>query len=386
MITRFYVDNYKCLQNFEYKPKPLELIIGANGSGKSTMMEALRNLQEFIVGDKKAEELFTPNTLTRWQQKSIQKFELQVSAGNGTFEYTLEVMHSGNQSAQVHFEELTFNDAYISSFGRKLRGEDTEEGTVSYWEGELWVRENLGIEEMVWSGNNRTILSSFQKRDTPLAHIFKQCIADARFVKLNPTQISSYSNSEILRPNIELSNFASWYRHLVQEKPGATFKLFGALHKTIEGFEEIKFETTGSISRELKVLVKVGQNNGKANIEKFDFEELSDGQRALIVLYTLVFCALDDNTTIIIDEPENYIALAELQPLIVTMEERIAEQGGQILLISHHPEFINMLTEQGKCVRFYRENNGHTRIAEFHPESELTAAEIVARGWEDDEQ
>ena len=68
------------------------------------------------------------------------------------------------------------------------------------------------------------------------------------------------------------------------------------------------------------------------------------------------------------------------------MEERIEEVGGQILLISHNSEFINMLTNRGRCVRFYRENNGHTRIEAFQPDSVLTAAEIVARGWEDDEQ
>jgi ABC-type Mn2+/Zn2+ transport system ATPase subunit len=36
MIGRLYADNYKCFVNFEYKPRSLELILGDNGSGKST--------------------------------------------------------------------------------------------------------------------------------------------------------------------------------------------------------------------------------------------------------------------------------------------------------------------------------------------------------------
>ena len=43
MITRIYIDNYKCLQNFEYKPKQFELIVGANGTGKSTVFEVLKS-------------------------------------------------------------------------------------------------------------------------------------------------------------------------------------------------------------------------------------------------------------------------------------------------------------------------------------------------------
>ena len=41
MLTRLYLDNFRCFENFEYKPARRELILGRNGSGKSSLFEAL---------------------------------------------------------------------------------------------------------------------------------------------------------------------------------------------------------------------------------------------------------------------------------------------------------------------------------------------------------
>ena len=38
MITRLYVDNFKTLVNFELTLGPMNLLLGANGSGKSIFM------------------------------------------------------------------------------------------------------------------------------------------------------------------------------------------------------------------------------------------------------------------------------------------------------------------------------------------------------------
>ena len=64
------------------------------------------------------------------------------------------------------------------------------------------------------------------------------------------------------------------------------------------------------------------------------------------------------------------------------LQERLDEHGGQVILISHHPEFINMLApEQG--VIFERDEGGPVRIKEWDQGgSPLAPAEIMARGWQ----
>lgn len=63
-------------------------------------------------------------------------------------------------------------------------------------------------------------------------------------------------------------------------------------------------------------ILKAGFKNEKsgASFIFFDFEQLSDGQRVIIALYALLLGLVDLGHTIFLDEPENYVALAEIQP------------------------------------------------------------------------
>ena len=46
MITRIKIDGFKSFSNFEVELKPFNVIVGANGSGKSNLLDALRLLRD----------------------------------------------------------------------------------------------------------------------------------------------------------------------------------------------------------------------------------------------------------------------------------------------------------------------------------------------------
>jgi len=87
--------------------------------------------------------------------------------------------------------------------------------------------------------------------------------------------------------------------------------------------------------------------------------------------------------TICIDEPENFIALAEIQPWLLDLNDRVEDHGGQAILVSHHPELINLLAPE-HAVIFSREHGGPVHIEPFRAEAlgKLSPAELIARGWE----
>lgn len=389
MITRFYVDNYKCLVNFEYKPQAMELIIGANGSGKSTVFEALDKVRQFAGGKVDAKGLFPVVNRTKWNTKVLQTFEIDFENDGKEMQYRLEINLESSYS-RVEKEvfrisgEVVHESIWATVEGMRYEDEDDTDPFDDHV-GEIrlakWRKEVAGSP---LSNTNQSMMGEFPIRS------FGHKLNPMLLCKLNPPLIPSEIGKAVPRLNSNGSNFASYYLYVLQQKQGAMFEVISHLREVLPGFDSFAVdEDFEQGKRRLMVNFKNldgAKTKGAAPL-KFSFDDLSDGQRALIVLYTLLFCALDADTTLVIDEPENYIALRELQPLIVLMEQRIEESGGQILLISHNQEFINMLTDRNRCVRFYRENNGHTRIAAFTPdaESELTAAEIVARGWEDDE-
>ena len=49
MVTRLYVDNFRCLVNFELKLDEMNILLGPNGSGKTSVLDALRRIQNLVA-------------------------------------------------------------------------------------------------------------------------------------------------------------------------------------------------------------------------------------------------------------------------------------------------------------------------------------------------
>ena len=167
-------------------------------------------------------------------------------------------------------------------------------------------------------------------------------------------------------------------------------RLWESLKRVIPGFEIISLSAAGADRREFSVKIsQSGASNraatgprGAIESQAFSLGDLSEGQRALISLYLLLHCAVKPGATLLIDEPENFVSLRELQPWLFEMQDRAEEQGGQVLLISHNPAFIDQLAPS-QAVQFSRPNNFHTVVGPFKTEGfeGLTASQVVARGW-----
>src|SRR5262249_33242684 len=141
----------------------------------------------------------------------------------------------------------------------------------------------------------------------------------------------------------------------------------------------LDLKTEGS-SRRLTTRWKTGPGADARTME-FSLDELSDGQRVLLGLALLSAEPGGEGLTLLLDEPDNFVALAEVQPLLMSMRLR---PELQLLVISHHPEVIN-LTARDHGLVFERRSLGPTRVRPFaadDPSSSLTPAEIVARGEE----
>ena len=392
MITRFYVDNYKCLQNFEYKPGQLELIVGANGTGKTTVFEALDKVRRFVTGQADAKELFLSENATRWGNRSVQIFELDYTVEDIEFQYRLEinllssrcrVEKESLKRAGALFFETTWEkpeddiSGYVS-----LSADETDEFHNDFHEGEFRFGNlfSVRIRKFPVFSQNKSAFSQIMGS-------FKERVSQIHFFKINPAVMTSQVGKVEPRPANDLSNFASYYLYLLQQKQGRMFEMIPHLREAIPDFDSFAIEEDFEAARRnLRIVCKPPSGkNGASGALKYGFEEMSDGQRALIVLYTLLFCTLDSNATLIIDEPENYVALRELQPWLMLLQERLEEYGGQVILISHHPEFINALAPSHTTI-FERENAGPVRVKAFDSSASesLSPAEIMARGWENE--
>ena len=185
-------------------------------------------------------------------------------------------------------------------------------------------------------------------------------------------------------------NFADWYRHTHQERPDLTDALTKDLIDVLgAGFHGIRLEQVGHEARSFTIVFNDQEDGNSRDGYKLRFDEISDGQRALIVLYGMITLVRDQGYTLFIDEPENYVALREIQPWLMCLNDATGETFPQAVVSSHHPELIDYLGyEHG--IMLQRETSGVITVG--HPQEisktrteetvGLKLSELVARGWE----
>lgn len=174
-----------------------------------------------------------------------------------------------------------------------------------------------------------------------------------------------------------MSDYADWFDHLADEHRREVSLLEGELKKIIDGFDIFRFQKAG----EAKILKAEFTDN-----TMFRIDELSDGQRVLIALYTLLYCLSENGNTLCVDEPESFLALPEIQPWLDTLFDRMEDVPLQVILISHHPRVINYLAGSAGFW-FSRPENRHVRIQRItdREDSGMTIARLVELGWIYDE-
>jgi predicted ATPase len=187
------------------------------------------------------------------------------------------------------------------------------------------------------------------------------------------------ADSEERHPDFELDNLAGWYRYLVQTYPDENVKFLASLKESLDGFSALKFSSSEDGVRKLRAEF-LSPTKKRAS---YSIAELSEGQRCLIALYMILHFLITQGDTVFVDEPDNFIALREIQPWLLAAEEAAEEHNAQLILISHHPETLNQWAKE-YGLRFFREENGHVRTERFKdgPDEKLQPSELIARGWE----
>ena len=372
MIKRLYVDNYKSLVNFDCEFKAINLLLGVNGAGKSTVLDVLGRLRSVVAGDSPVSG-FDASTLTRWQKLNLQTFEIEIEGNGGLYAYHLEIEHQPlEQKNRIKMERISYDGKplYRSELGEvQLFHDDHKEGPALSGD---------------WSRSGLPFLG--ERPDNTKITWLKNWFAEKLIcLRIDPFGMDNVARGPELSLDDHASNFVGWYRQRVSTDMGATIALYDLLKEMYDEFGGLTLEQRGSDVQQLCVSLGVVENaSGKREFAKYSFDELSEGERCLIVLYALLRMLGDADVTVCIDEPDNFLALAEIQPWLLAVKEAVHSSSSQTLVISHHPELIDYLAPECGIV-FERANNGPTRARAFpsdSTDSSLSPSEVIARGWQ----
>ncbi len=363
VIKRLYVHNFRCLENFELPISGLSsvLLIGNNGSGKTTVGLALRVLQKIARGTTRVSELVKPKDLSRGRTDVPMRFEIEVEVEARTYGYVIAFeLPAGATELRVFEEQLNVD------------------GRPAYSRKQTQVR---------LAGSGQTEEAGFpidpqfvalpilaqRSKDDPL-FFFLRWLALALILQPIPSLIRGGSEEATLFTNPQVTNFGAWFSNVVTDAPSAYAKIDEYLKQLMPDLKEIKNPLVGKDSRSLVVQFSNGQ--GSATIP---FEDLSDGEKCFMIC-AVVLAANEAYGPLLCfwDEPDSHLALSEVGHFVLALRTAF-QSSGQFIATSHNPEAISRFSEENT---FHLHRKSHLEptivrpLAELHVSGDLVDALI----------
>ena len=352
MIQRFYVHNFRCLENFELQiaDRSSVLLIGKNGAGKTTAGLALEILQKIARSVNRVNDLVKPKDFTRGRIDVPMRFEIEVKLVGQIYKYYIAFdFPEGFKELRVLEEGLANNGKPI--FTRK-------EAQVQL------AKTNSEKEAKFLIDWHLAALPIVQERDTndPL-FIFKQWLARMMIFNPIPGSILGDSDHETLRPSYRATDFGAWFSGLLGLAPAAYGKIDYYLKQVMPDLKDIKNPLVGKDSRNLEVQF----SNGIGSLT-VPFSDLSDGEKCFMIC-AMVLAANDTYGPLVCfwDEPDNHLALSEVGHFVMALRKAF-QSGGQFITTSHNPEAIRSFSDENTLV-LYRKN--HLEPTQVRPLSEI---------------
>lgn len=330
MIQRFYVHNFRCLENFELpiSGRASALLIGKNGVGKSTVRTALEVLQKLGRGSNRVGDLLKPKDFARGRSDVPIRIEIDVKLDDTLFEYHLALeLPPGFRELRVAEESLAVNGETLYS---RDRAQVILTKTLS--EGEARFR-------LDWHLVALPIIQSPPKSEA--LDNFKQWLACMIILSPVPSLITGDSSGDSLTPDRSVANFGEWLTGLLAYWPAAYATIDKYLKTIMPDLKDIKNPLMGKDARSL--IIQFQQDHATLTVP---FEELSDGEKCLFIgavvlasieAYGPVFCFWD--------EPDNFLSLSEVGQFAMELR-RSFQSGGQFLATSHNPEVMSQFSRE----------------------------------------
>ncbi len=232
MIQRLYVHNFRCLEHFELPLKGISssLLIGKNGSGKSTISYALEILQGIARGVSRIGELVKASDFTRGNTDIPIRFEIETILSEKLYKYVLVLELPDN------FKEPRISEEQLLVDGKQIYSR--KEANVC-----LHKNPQQGSDASFFIDWHLIALPIIQKQsEKDPIQIFQSWLERMIILSPVPCKMKGASRGSTLLPERYVSNFAEWLTGLLLRYPAAYSNIDKYLRKVMPDFDSIENE------------------------------------------------------------------------------------------------------------------------------------------------
>jgi predicted ATPase len=353
MLKRLRCSNFKTLEDFVLELTPaVSVLVGENGSGKSNLGDALLLLSKFARGAA-IHDLVTASSRSRWASRWALEFKLDFDENNEELRYELLVaIDPSTGQVRVSAEEA-YRDglAVFEASGGDVTVPTRMHDKPLYHPFPPW-QSYLGIAESVKSSERVQFTDETLRALSRLPRL----IQNFQVLRLEPARMSGRADASNARLEADGSNFGAWFRHFRLSATQERFDAFlEAASGPLPGLVDLEAVPVGEDVTEV-----IASFDIRGERCRFSFRELSDGQRQLLCLY-LVTASIEAGQVLLLDEPDNFLSLREIQPWLSELESVAQQRGAQVLIASHGAEAMDFLASR-QAWFFSRPDGSGTKV------------------------
>jgi predicted ATPase len=331
------IKNFKIVQDSSQLPlQPLTLLIGRNGSGKSSIIEALDWLSHAVYGGaQSATEPFQRirDIVKNWEPDTLPHFHIELvfdtedtSVGNVFYTLSVGTNDTAGEIPQINYEELEI---------------DSGEKFIQTDEGNRRRRVNTAGELLKAADPDRLALTDMD----PIIHrggeLLKSFLERSIFLRLSPRAIASFAPAR-----------KKFSPRLLDEEGLGLAELLGQLDEETLAIlvEKLSFIIQGASNLQAhkpespadrRYFTFVESQSGAKTIQQIPAWVLSEGTRRVTAILAVLLHD-DPPPLLCIEEVENGLDPWTLSYLIDELASATI-RGTQIILTTHSPYLLNMV-------------------------------------------
>lgn len=349
MITRFHVENFKALANFDLPPGGHRLgqftcLIGLNGSGKSTLLQALDFAAHIVSGH-----------VEPWlEQRNWRASEIATTLGKWNAVVNYEVVFQDVEGVELSWQarfnltQLRCTSERVERAGQTLLELDSDRLALATSAGELKRREEKL--NLVYQGS---ILSILQLSDAhPALTFLKDSLRQLKSLELLSPQLLRRRSAAAKDIGVGGEKLSAFLAGLQTDKRG---ELLVAIQKFYPHLLDWRVKTLRAGWKDLWFREDYP---GSSSVQA---AHINDG---LLRLVAILAQAHSPYTTLLFDEIENGINPELVEKLV----DFLIACGRQVIVTTHSPMILNYIPDEiakEGVILLYRTQQGVTKSTRF---------------------